>query len=317
MTVVLDTRTVDPRERFDFWVEGAQSIFFPLGCRRIGDDAAPFSGFIRRHQLGPVVLTQVVTEPTSISRTRAHVLAHDPQSIAFSYVRRGLMVFSQNGRQTRVAPGEIFVNDESSPMELRTPQHTEQLVLQAPKGMFGEEAEWVRANAGRIVSPALTRALLAPIITGLADGLVAGDVHDGDATLGEGVLDLMRAACREPGTVVAAAPTNMRVLEIKRYVDQHIGDPALSPDAIAAAHFMSVRTLQKLFRAEGRTVSEWIRMRRLEGTRRDLRDPRLAELSIAQIADSWGLPNPGHFSRMFRAEFGLTPRECRGSAAPR
>ena len=317
MTVVIDTRTVAPEERFDFWVEGAHSVFFPLGCHRVGDEAQPFSGFVRRHQLGPVALTQVVTQPTTISRTRADVVSHDPQTFGFSYVRRGSMVFNQNGRQTRVAPGEIFVNDDSSPMVLRTPEDTEQIVLQAPKELFGREAVWAQENAGRIVSPALTRALLAPLIRSLADGLVTGDVREDDAAVGEGVLDLMRAACREPGSDVAAAPASMRITQIKRYVDERIGDPTLTPASIAAAHFMSVRTLQKLFQAEGCTVSDWIRELRLAGARRDLLDPRLADVSIAKIADAWGLPNPGHFSRMFRAEFGLSPRESRGTRPPR
>jgi hypothetical protein len=57
MTVVIDTRTVNPEERFDFWVEGARSVFFPLRCSRAGDDVAPFSGLVRRHFLGPIALT--------------------------------------------------------------------------------------------------------------------------------------------------------------------------------------------------------------------------------------------------------------------
>ena len=52
MTVVIDTRTVLPEERFDFWVAGAHNVFFPLRCRRVGDDAGPFSGSVRRHSWG-------------------------------------------------------------------------------------------------------------------------------------------------------------------------------------------------------------------------------------------------------------------------
>ena len=210
-----------------------------------------------------------------------------------------------------MSPGEIYVNDESSPMVLRTPEDAEQLVLQAPKALFGREADWAQENASRIVSPALTRALLAPMITGLADGLVAGDVREDDDAVGEGVLDLMRAACREPGPPRTPAGEHAHDAGQAPHRRAH-RRPALSPETIAAANFMSVRTLQKLFRAEGCTVSDWIRERRLAGARRDLRDPSLADVPISRIADAWGLPNPGHFSRMFRAEFGLSPREDRG-----
>ncbi len=297
MSVVIDTRTVRPEERFDFWVESAHTVFFPLRCRRAGDDAQPFSGFVRRHFLGPVALTQVVTQPTTISRTRADIASHDPESIGFSYVRRGLMVFNQNGRDTRVGPGEIFINDESSPMVLRTPEDTEQLVLQAPKSLFGREAIWAEENAARIVSPALTRALLAPLITGLIDGLGAGDVHENDVAVGEGVLDLMRAACREPVTGVDAAPARTRIVQVKRYIDENIGDPSLSSEAIAAANFMSLRTLQKLFRAEGCTVSD--SDPGAPPGRRTTGSPRSAPGRRAHLADRrrLGAAEPGAFQQ--------------------
>jgi AraC-like DNA-binding protein len=140
---------------------------------------------------------------------------------------------------------------------------------------------------------------------------VAGVLSEDDAAVGESVLDLMRAACRDR-VGVDAAPASGRIVQIKRYIDEHLDDPSLSPATIAAANFMSLRSLQNLFRTEGLTVRSWIRERRLAGARRDLRDPRLADASVSQIAHAWGLPNPGHFSRLFRAAYGVSPRDSRG-----
>jgi AraC-like DNA-binding protein len=60
-------------------------------------------------------------------------------------------------------------------------------------------------------------------------------------------------------------------------------------------------------------VSAWVRRRRLECSRRDLANPRLAGETIAAVARRWGFVDPAHFSRCFRAEFGASPRELRAA----
>ncbi|MEU9872377.1 helix-turn-helix transcriptional regulator [Actinomadura sp. NPDC048021] len=66
-----------------------------------------------------------------------------------------------------------------------------------------------------------------------------------------------------------------------------------------------------MFREEGTTVSAWIRERRLEHCRRDLRDPLQLHRPVSAIAAGWGFVDAAHFSRLFKAAYGATPREYR------
>src|SRR5699024_2775641 len=43
--------------------------------------------------------------------------------------------------------------------------------------------------------------------------------------------------------------------EITDFIDAHLSDPQLSPSTIAAAHFISVRTLHQVFEGSGETVA--------------------------------------------------------------
>jgi hypothetical protein len=52
-------------------------------------------------------------------------------------------------------------------------------------------------------------------------------------------------------------PTSMLLTRIYAFIQQHLGDPELSPGAVAAAHHISVSYLHKLFHAEGATVAGW------------------------------------------------------------
>ncbi|MFF2351060.1 helix-turn-helix domain-containing protein [Kitasatospora sp. NPDC058115] len=74
-----------------------------------------------------------------------------------------------------------------------------------------------------------------------------------------------------------------------------------------------MRYLHKLFEREGLTVRRWIQQRRLEQCRRALGGRQERGSSIAAVAHHWGFANASHFSRSFKAAYGLSPREWRDS----
>ena len=105
------------------------------------------------------------------------------------------------------------------------------------------------------------------------------------------------------------------VLSVRAFIEERLGDPALAPPMIAAAHHVSLRYLHKLFESQQTTVAALIRERRLERCRRDMLDPALRAQPVSAIAARWGLTNPAHFSRLFRAAYGSAPAEFRALAA--
>ncbi|MCL3994729.1 helix-turn-helix domain-containing protein [Streptomyces lavenduligriseus] len=110
-----------------------------------------------------------------------------------------------------------------------------------------------------------------------------------------------------------------RTADIYAYVDQHLGDPELGPARIAAAHNMSLRALHKLFEGEGITVHRLIQRRRLQECAKALARGDNPGMTIAGVARRWGFVNSAHFSRAFRAAYGMTPsewRSTRGGSVP-
>ncbi|MBO0807953.1 MAG: helix-turn-helix domain-containing protein [Actinobacteria bacterium] len=101
------------------------------------------------------------------------------------------------------------------------------------------------------------------------------------------------------------------LVSVHRYIEERLGEPNLSPAVIAAAHHVSVRYLYRLFERQGMSVAGWIRHRRLERCRRDLLDPEQWGRSVASIGARRGFADPVHFSRVFRAAYGLPPGEFR------
>jgi AraC-like DNA-binding protein len=109
-------------------------------------------------------------------------------------------------------------------------------------------------------------------------------------------------------------PSNMAAYHLARvraYIEENVRDPCLTIASIAAAMKISPDHLSRVFREEPVAPSRLIWLRRLEGARRDLADPRLNDRGVSEIAFSWGYSDAAHFSRSFKEQYGVSPREWR------
>jgi len=72
--------------------------------------------------------------------------------------------------------------------------------------------------------------------------------------VGAGVLDLLAGALAARLERSRRLPLETRqralLMRVRAFIEERLGDPELSPDGIAAAHYISVRYLYKLFESE-------------------------------------------------------------------
>ena len=101
---------------------------------------------------------------------------------------------------------------------------------------------------------------------------------------------------------------------ISQTIETLLPDPDLSLRRLADKSGVSPRYIQKLFAAANDTFGHYLRTRRLERCRMDLGSPQCARLSISEICFRWGFNDSAHFSRAFRNQYGLSPREHRRAA---
>jgi AraC-like DNA-binding protein len=310
MDLLVDTETVAPADRFEFWADAASAVLHPLGLRHLA--ATPFRGRMRRWELGPLELFRIEGDASAIARTHATIARHDPEQLQVALLRRGHFLVTQAGRAARIEGGDLASYETAHPYAVAADRAFDLLLFSAPRSVFGPRADAMCrrtaiARHGRGGLGAVAAPFLLHIAAGLADGTVAADNGD----LADATLDVIRALHGDGDAIRAPAPSDDLLARVKAYMDTRLGDADLSPATIAAAHFISVRLLHRLFAREGTTVGRWLRDRRLERCRRDLADPALASLSAAEIAAAWGMRSPAHFSRLFRAAYGCSPSQVR------
>lgn len=278
-------------------------------------DPAGFSGRIETVEFGPVT----VVDTTSTAPGRRDLLRGpelicraDPREYRLLLNLGGPAVFAHNGHDTNLKPYGMTFLDTSVPVRAWSGSRRDRwLSMRMAAASLPVPAATVKRLAGaRLhahsgIGAMLARALIqishdpgsyrladaqrvSTILLDLAAALVAGEFE---------TAAILTPECRRR--------TLMR--QILAYIQQHLGDPALRPATIAAAHSISTRTLYNLFQDESLAVATWIRARRLDRCRHDLADPRQIHRPINTIASHWGFTSPEHFTRAFKAAYGVTP----------
>ncbi|MEY9910046.1 AraC-like DNA-binding protein [Catenulispora sp. MAP12-49] len=139
-------------------------------------------------------------------------------------------------------------------------------------------------------------AILARYLTSVASALEKSEVAGGDEL---------------------AAPEARRralVAKIEAFIEGNLGDPDLTPSAIAGHCHISLGHLHRLFHSRELAIAAWIRHRRLECCRADLADPSLRLWPVHAIGARWGFTGAAEFSRAFRAAYGSAPGRYRRQA---
>lgn len=226
------------------------------------------------------------------------------------------------GRQGASASGyPVLLGGIDSCWAVPTGLHTIEISVPCVALPFGNAT--IKRLSERRLPPgsAVLEALVRPLMLGMVgrlDDLASQMVKDPRACA-ELELILTSSVSMLVRSVAAAqqdecAGFTGRRLQVERFIDANLDDPSLDPDRIAAALYISRRSLYLLLRGDGAGVAGLIRSRRLARAHSVLADRSSRHRSIAEIAASVGFTSASHFSRVFRAEFGESPRDVRSRA---
>ncbi|MCD2186590.1 helix-turn-helix domain-containing protein [Actinomycetospora soli] len=270
-------------------------------------------------QLGRLHLFRSASSGMAMSRDARRARSDGAPIVALAVQERSTARHEQFGHRRHVAAGELMLVDLTAPFAFSWATTGASRALQIPLDVLGLPPETLRSAAPRLQDGPLA-ALVARHVVDLfqvADRVAASPQA---ATVGAASIDLVRALiASSPGDDTNARAVRHETLlaRIQEYVRQHLRDPGLGSDRIAAVHSMSRRQVFALFARSGTSLEQFIITRRLEAAHDELGHPAARHKTIAAVAAEWGFRDPAHFSRRFKDAFGMTPTERRESATPR
>jgi len=273
----------------------------------------PFTGTLRSRTFNGIGMMVVEAVPHELVR-RERVEVRGEHFFNVNLQLYGETVIEQSGRRAELSAGDLVVFETSANYTREFATDYGSFVLMLPQSRMGLPAEAIGAITAIPIKPdAGMGGVLSAFLLGLAQNFDTLDDRAG-ARIAQATIDIVTATLVHllhvdlyPGDVRLAA---LRA-NIRSYIDLHYADPACTPQAIAKANFVSLRHLHSVFQEEKTTVAEILRRRRLEAARRALDDPTRDWQTISAIAAQCGFENMASFSRMYRAEFGMSPGEYR------
>ncbi|MFJ8827832.1 helix-turn-helix domain-containing protein [Streptomyces sp. NPDC102467] len=287
------------------------SIMVPLRLTpRIDVPFQPFQTRFGSAAAGEVVVTRIEGARGQVDRSRKLITSTDPELFVIMLDRRGSVIVEQDGHQDRIRRGELVVLDTTRPYRARYDDPCDAVVLTAPWAAFGLRVDALRRRtAARLAGDSGTGAVISAFLTGLGEQLGHLPGPSG-FQFGEALTTLLVAGICET-TPDRVGPAVELTDKITAYALANIADPGLCVEAVARRFAISPSKLHRLFRQRDDTFAAWVREERLQRIRRDLLDPAFAHRTIATVAARWGLYDPAHLSRLFKARFGQTPAQMR------
>ncbi|MGH9738338.1 MAG: helix-turn-helix domain-containing protein [Candidatus Acidiferrales bacterium] len=314
--VNVSTNGVTLSERREFWESGASFLF---GALRLEEQSRePFDANFSYASIGDLVFCQLATRvPHRVFRTQA-VASHDDRPFLKAVLQtKGRSVIAQSGRTTPLYSGEWTFYDAGQPYSVALSAGSEFSMLLVPRGKVVSRGFDLRGLVLRRFSSDRGLGKLIWNLVGNTVDQIPDLQNRVSFDLAEIVAQMTRLAvldCAEGDNGHMNSCDALRE-RVKFYISAYLNDPELSIDKLAGLAHCSKRYLHMLFRTENLSISEYILRARLERCRAELLDPGLARRSITEIAYAWGFNSSNHFSRCFKHEFGVSPRDLRSHVA--
>lgn len=309
---MLSTSSVAPHQRLGLWCDQVRSMY---GVVQVLADRDIFdSGIIVVCVLGDMQVSLVAADPHTVVRQASHGGDETEEFIHFCRIFNGRARLTQDGAATELCPGGIALFDSTRPYTLSMPDSFRMVTLRFPHRVVG-------------LDPGHTRSLTAvpwPCATGVG-AIISGVL----GVLGNHLADLIGAEAKILGNSISDMTTSlvakrltqpaeepiparkMLLIRIQEFAREHLSEFALSPAMLAQQHNVSLRYLQVLFAEHGISPAKWIRNERLARCYADLTNPQYDHLTVSAICERWGLYGASQLSRLFREQYGLTPRNLR------
>lgn len=214
-----------------------------------------------------------------------------------------------------VRPGDIFYGPFDPAVALVFASPFRMLFIRMPRVAIGTrllapsslEVGYVPSQRG--IGKVLGGMLAA--VAGSIEQLSAEDLRPIELAVAEFMVTLLLNQISDERLSGGTSTQDAILHRICQQIESRLHEPDLTFADIATAEGLSTRYLQKLFTAAGESFSSYLKQRRLERSRSDLVNPLYSHLSITDICFRWGFNDGAHFSRAFRARFGISPRGYR------
>lgn len=305
-----DVRDFAPAERSEAWGEVLATTHLPWHMPVAAADPRGLAAWVQRVRVDDVSVVDCGCDPCGGTRGRTEIAATEGEFFGVLMNVAGREVLAQDGRAAELTPGEVVVWDSRRAAEFMVVEPLLKRTLFVPRDELSALCPHVdRATAIGLTRRSPAARLLVAYVATLAELAPTFDAATA-VTARNTTLELLAASLR-PEAVASDASVRAGLFALAcERIERHLGDSRLTPASLARSAGVSLRTLQLAFADNDDTIAGFMRRRRLARAHADL--TRNAKLSVTEVAFRWGFVDSGHFSRVFKKTYGVSPSAMHG-----
>jgi len=300
------TDSVRDEERERVWGEALQQISLP--ATRL-EDHLGFHGDVSSI-VSPLGIE--FSRVSSSAQTISGACSSRPHCLWLALPIQGVFVLDEGSENTDLRLGDILYGPTGRNSTLRLPDHFVMLYIRIPQTMlYPRLLNLQMLPMGTLTGRAAVNRIFSGLLHSIVDNLeelTDEHIRPIEVALSEFVISSLAESSAMSCFDVAGASNFHR---ISQAIELQLGDGDLTLHQVADQQRVSARYIQKLFQQAGMSFSQYLRQRRLEHCHADLASATHRNLSISDICFRWGFNDAAHFSRSFRADYGMTPRAFR------
>ena len=227
MTTLLDTRTVAPSDRPEYWSAGIADHFFPMHVESVGP--RPFEARLTGGQVGAVSVRSIIGPPHRVGRTSRMISQGDPDCILLYLLRSGSCRIGQDDRSCVLGPGDLAIHDTSRPSTFESVDAMDLAVFSFPKWLLGIRGSGLaRHTAIRIAQGKGTVVRWHPVPRKPGTNRREFPVPEQE---GEGLSDMLVAMlwtlyCDSDSVAPSGTHSDALLAQMRRYALEHLRDPS-------------------------------------------------------------------------------------------
>ena len=300
------TETLNEADQFDYWSQLVKNFadIDPLHPAKQGFRARAKAVDFKSFSLVAWKLDAIL-----FRHTATHIGRSGLDHWILSFVRRGRILGEKNADVVQEHPGDLTVKSFASPFSGR--MMTKDLVsVYLPRDGYPGISNALDSLENKPICGPLSSLLkdFISTIENSADGWTAKQAD----VLARSFSLLLHAAVDPTADRLAEADAAIRAGKfnvVRRFIQANLKSPKLNTEYICRSLKVSRRYLYYVLESHG-GVARYIKSRRLEACLEALTDKSDQRL-ISTIAYEYGFTNSALFSRQFKQQYGITPRDAR------
>lgn len=304
------TQRLPTSDQFAAWQSWYDPVFETIAP---GAEEGGFDASNTNWTVGGLTISEVRSPPGAVARGKSLIRRDPVDHWVISLSSRTTSDVSVRGERIRVAAGIPFLVSLGEEIRINRMVSDDRIHLHLSRDAFADSAHLLDAAVGSSLDTAMG-ALLGEFLRLLRKN--AQSFSRDDASHLKSAVQGMVEACLAPsaeGVQRAAKPIGFTLMErVRNAVTRHLRSPSLDADKLCREAATSRSQLYRLLEVEG-GVARYIQRRRLSESFAVLCDTS-NNFSIREIAEILCFADASGFSRAFRREFGMNPKEVRAAS---